>query len=95
MTVKDISKKIIHIYNNTHFSCEMDWKNMIAYRNYIKMKVFQSDEYHECYFLKDVKIRNIHFQPILNYLHLDYPLCGLSAEILYFQRISSFLPAVF
>lgn len=62
----------MHLYNNTHFSCEVNWKNTIAYRNYIKMKVLQSDENHECYFLKDtIKIRNIYLQPTLDYLHVD------------------------
>lgn len=69
--------QIIHLYNNTHFSCEVDWKNMIAYRNYTKMKFLQADEYHKYYFLRDtVKNRNIHVQPILNYLQLEYLLCA-------------------
>ena len=54
----------------------MDWNNMIAYRNCIKMKVLQPDEYYKCYFLKDIiKIRSISLQPTLNYLHGEYPIC--------------------
>ena len=54
----------------------MDWNNMIAFRNCIKMKVLQPDEYYKFYFLKDIiKIRSIYLQTTLNYLHVEYPLC--------------------
>ena len=72
----------IYLYNNEYFSCEMDWNNMIAYRNCIKIKVLQPDEYYKCYFLKDIiKIRSIYLQPTLNYVHVEYPLCEWFAAI--------------